>query len=100
MTISMIEESLLSLDSEYRESLAQCLVEKQYLTDTPLRLSLGTLKQQMELKTVYNQTLSQKQINEIVDFISNEMKNDFQYSLFKRIVSEYYKDEKDCEINI
>ena len=100
MTICMIEESLLSLDSEYRESLAQCLVEKRYLTDTPLRLSLGTIKQQRELKDVYNQILSQKQVNEIIDFISNEMKNDFQYCLFKRIVSEYYKDEKDCEINI
>ena len=45
MTIGMIEESLLSLDSEYRESLANCLVEKKYLSDTPLQLSLGTERQ-------------------------------------------------------
>ena len=100
MTISMLEESLLSLDSEYRESLAHCLVEKKYLSDTPLQLSLGTERQQKELEEVYNQVLIQKQVNEIVDYISNEMKNDFQYNSFKRIVSEYYDRKEELEINI
>ena len=65
-----------------------------------MQLSLGTEKQQKELEEVYNQVLTQKQVNEIVDYISNEMKDDFQYNSFKRIVSEYYNRKEELEINI
>lgn len=88
-TIQMIEESLLSLDTEYREALAHCLMDKNYLNESPLTMSLGTSKQQNELDRVYNMSLSDAQVNEILDYISNQMKNDFQYSQYKIIESNY-----------
>ena len=36
----------------------------------------------------------------VIDIITNEMKNDFQYNSFKRIVSEYYDRKEELEINI
>lgn len=90
-TIQMIEESLLSLDTEYREALAQCLIDKNYLNESPLAMSLGTDKQQNELERVYNMPLSDAQVNEIFDYISNQMKNDFQYGQYKIIESNYKK---------
>ena len=80
VTIQMIEDSLLSLDTEYRESLAHCLMEKNYLKESPLAMSLGTEKQQKELNSLYNMPLSKKEVNEIIDFISQDMKNDFNMS--------------------
>ena len=45
ITINTIEEDLSELDTEYREALANCLVELKYLSDTPLKLSFGGLKE-------------------------------------------------------
>ena len=93
ITIGMIEDDLTSLDSEYGEALAQCLVDKKYLSDSPLALSMGTYEQQEELENFYNKTLSANEVNEIINYISEEMKGDFQYSQFKSIIS-IYKSEK------
>ena len=55
VTISDIRESLYdaNLDTEYREALARALMDFNYLSDSPLALSLGTEKQQQELQKVY-----------------------------------------------
>lgn len=98
ITISMIEESLLSLDSEYREALAHCLMNKKYLSASPLELSMGTEKQQKELEDVYNKILTNDEVHEIIDYISKEMQGDFQYSQFKSIASKYYSLSNDKDI--
>ena len=89
ITITDIENDLCSLDTEYREALAHCLMELKYLSDSPLRLSLGTQEQQDELEKVYNKPLNSKQIKEIINFICDEMKGDFQYGRFSCIASTY-----------
>ena len=89
VTIYDIEESFIILDTEYREALAHSLMELKYLSDSPLNLSFGTEKQKEELKRVYATPLKPKQIKEIISFISNEMKGDFQYKDFKKIALYY-----------
>ena len=89
ITINTIEEDLSELDTEYREALANCLVELKYLSDTPLKLSFGGLKERMELEKVKSKALNDEQIVEIIKYISNEMKNDYQYGRFKNIASIY-----------
>ena len=89
ITINDIEESLYSLDTEYRESLARALMDLNYLSDSPLNLSLGTEKQQQELQKVYETPLKAKQVKEIIGYISKKMKGDFQYSGFVNIASRY-----------
>lgn len=100
ITISMIEETLTTLDSEYREALAHCLMDKKYVSDSPLALSMGTEKQQEELKRVYNKILNLNEVKEIIDYISEEMKGDFQYSQFKSLISIYDLKESDLEEEI
>ncbi len=51
----------------------------------------------MELENVWHKPLSAKKLNEIVKFISNEMKDDFQYNQFKWIENKYLKLVKDME---
>jgi len=89
ITIEDIEMRLCDLDTEYRESLANALMELNYLSDSPLRLSMGTDKQQEELKSVYERPLKSKEIKEIISYISKDMDGDFQYGRFSRIASEY-----------
>lgn len=89
ITLEEIEDSLCEVDSEYRESLARALMKLKYLSDSPLKLSLGTEKQQQELKNVMSRSLKANQIKEIMSFISNEMKGDFQYHIFANIASKY-----------
>jgi len=89
ITINDIEESLCSLDTEYREALARALMDFNYLSDSPLALSLGTEKQQQELQKVYETPLKAKQVKEIISYISKEMKGDFQYGGFVNIASRY-----------
>lgn len=91
ITIDDINFSLCDLDTEYREALATCLVEKKYLSDTPLKLELGNEKQQTELKRVWNKPLNAKQIKEIMNYISEKMSGDFQYSGFNNIKNHYLK---------
>lgn len=89
ITIQDIEDSFYHLDTEYREALARALVDLKYLSDTPLNLSFGTEKQKRELERVYNKSLSAEQINEVMSFITDKMKNDFQYSQYSKIADEY-----------
>lgn len=89
ITVNNIENSLYSLDSVYRDVLAHSLVKLGYLSDTPLQLSLGTEFQQRELKIFYEKPLTAKQIKKIINYISKEMKNDYQYWAFSSIASEY-----------
>lgn len=100
ITVSMIEETLTALDSEYREALAHCLMDKKYVSDSPLALSMGTEKQQEELERVYNKSLNPNEVKEIIDYISEEMKGDFQYSQFKSLISIYDLKEIDLEEEI
>ena len=60
-----------------------------YLSDSPLNLSLGTEKQQQELQKVYETPLKAKQVKEIISYISKKMKGDFQYGSFVNITSRY-----------
>lgn len=89
ITINDIVNDLSELDSEYRESLAECLVKLKYLSDTPLRLTYGDVKKQNELIKVWYMPLKSNQVKEIFDYISKDMKNDFQYGRFKSIASMY-----------
>ena len=91
VTINDIELDLSELDTEYREVLARCLVDLKYLSDTPLKLSIGGVKEQLELEKVTSKPLKENQIKEIFEYISNEMKNDFQYGRFRNIASMYIK---------
>ena len=91
VTINDIELDLSDLDTEYREALAQCLVDLKYLSDTPLKLSIGGVKEQLELEKVTSKPLKGNQIKEIFEYISNKMKNDFQYGRFRNITSMYMK---------
>lgn len=89
VTIEEIEESLCDLDTEYREALAKALMELNYISDSPLRLSYGTEQQKQELKNAYEKPLKANEIKEIINFISKEMKGDFQYGSYTGIASMY-----------
>lgn len=89
ITIEDIEESLCDLDTEYREALAEGLMKLNYISDTPLRLMYGTVEQQREYERIWKKPLKSKQIKEIVEYMSNKMKGDFQYGSFRGITLEY-----------
>lgn len=89
VTINNIENDLFDLDTEYREALAHSLMELNYLSSSPLQLYYGTIDQQRELKRVYETPLKSKEIKEIIIYVSNKMKHDFQFGSFSRIVSKY-----------
>lgn len=89
ITINDIENDLCDLDTEYRESLAHALMDFKYLSDSPLRLSYGTEKQQKELEKVYEKPLKANEIKELISFIRNDMKGDYQYGRFNSIASKY-----------
>ncbi len=99
ITIEDIEENLCDLDTEYREALAIGLTELNYISDTPLKLKYGTEKQQAELEKVWKKPLKAKQLNEIIKYIANKMKGDFQYGQFRQIASEYIDIAKAMKIN-
>lgn len=91
VTINDITESLYeaNLDTEYREALANAMIELGYVSDTPLNLYMGTEKQRKELERVESKTLSNNEISEIIHLMMYEMRNDFQYGEFKP-VADYY----------
>ena len=89
VTAEEINESLCDLDTEYREALAHALMHYKYVSDSPLRLSMGNEKQQKELERVMNMPLKSNQLREIINFISNEMKGDFQYNQYSEIENYY-----------
>lgn len=91
VTIADIEEDLCELDSEYREALAEGLKELNYISNYPLQLQYGTVVQQRELEKAWNRPLKPKEIKEIIEYIDNKMRCDFQYRIFKEITSFYNK---------
>ena len=84
-----IHNSLYDLDSEYGEVLARALIDLNYVSDSPLNLSIGTRKQQQELKRVITKPLNEKELTEIINYMVKEMKDDYQYNEFRPIVSKY-----------
>ncbi len=96
ITIADIRESLYdaNLDTEYRESLANFLIDNKYLSDSPLRLYMGTEKQRKELEKVDKTPLKPDQIRDIMNYIDNDMKGDYQYDKFKDIAEEYFSIER------
>lgn len=98
ITIMDIESDLEELDTEYREVLAESLVELNYLSDTPLNLEYGTEKQQKELDRVYNKPLKSKQLEKIINKISEKMQGDFQYDSYKDIERYYLNIAKDMKL--
>lgn len=97
VTLEDINESLCDLDTEYREALAHGLMHYKYVSDTPLRLSMGTIEQQMELKRVMTIPLKSNQLKQIIKYISNKMKGDFQYGKYSEIKNYYLKTADDME---
>ena len=81
VTINDITESLYdaNLDTEYREALANAMIELGYVSDSPLNLYLGTEKQRKELERVESKPLSNNEISEIIHLMMYEMRNDFQF---------------------
>lgn len=97
ITIDNIRDDLYDLDTEYREALAETLMELKYISDSPLKLNLGTIKQQKELKEVYKKPLKANQISEIIKSMMSKMKCDFQYHQFKPIALHYLNIAKQME---
>lgn len=89
VTIDEIHDSLYDLDSEYGEALARALMDFNYVSDSPLNLSIGTKKQQEELKRVITKPLNEEEIKAIINHMMNEMKDDYQYNEFKPIALKY-----------
>ncbi len=99
VTIQDIENDLFDLDTEYREALANSLMKLNYVSDSPLNLSIGTERQQQELDRVYNMPLKSKQIKEIINYMSKEMKGDFQYGQFSPVIKKYLNIANQIEKN-
>ena len=85
ISIKNIQEDLENLDTEYREALAKALMDLKYINKSPLEMSMGTEEEKEELDRVYNKDLRPYQIEEIIRFISKEMKEDFQFESYKTI---------------
>lgn len=99
VTISDINESLYdaNLDTEYREALANAMIELGYVSDTPLNLYMGTEKQRKELERVESKPLSNNEISEIIHLMMYEMRNDFQYGRFKPVADYYINISKEVD---
>lgn len=98
-TIEEIEWDLCDsdLDTEYREALAHSLVQLKYISDTPLNLKYGTLKQQEELRIAWKKPLTGEQIEAIMKHIMKEMRGDFQYGKFVGIASRYIRNANELK---
>ena len=97
ISIKDIQEDLESLDTEYREALAKALMDLKYINKSPLKMSMGTEEEKEELDRVYNKDLRPYQIEEIIRFISKEMKEDFQFEEYKPIEDKYLKIVEDSK---
>lgn len=97
VTIDEIDNSLYDLDTEYREALAHCLRKHKYLSDSPIKLYYGNEKQKKELKEVYARKLKAEEIKDIINYIKDEMKGDFQYREFKPIAKKYIQIAREME---
>ena len=98
VTIEDIQDSLCNFDTEYREGLAECLMDLKYLSDSPLNLRYGTEEQQEELIKVRTTPLKANQINEIMNYMLDKMKTDFQYASFERVAQKYINISKRMEL--
>ena len=89
--ISDIREDLYDayLDTEYREALANSLMNLKMLSDSPMNLHYGNEKEKRELEKVETTPLNSNQISEIIHLMMYEMRNDFQYGHFKPIANKY-----------
>lgn len=100
VTIKDIQTDLGELDTEYREALAEALMELKYINKSPLEMSMGTDEEQKALDDLYKKDLRPYQISEIIKFISKEMEGDFQFEEYKPIEKKYlqivyeYNEEK------
>jgi len=99
VTINDIRESLYDahLDTEYREALANAMMELGYVSDSPLNLYFGTSKQRKEIEEVDSMPLNSNQISEIIHLIMYEMRDDFQYGRFKPVADKYINISKKME---
>ena len=84
ISIKNIQEDLENLDTEYREALAKALMDLKYINKSPPETSLGTEEETEALDRVYNKDLRPYQIEEIIRFISKEMKEEFLLFSMKR----------------
>lgn len=91
ITINDIREDLETLDTEYRETLAGALMELKYIKKSPLEMSMGTEEDKKELENVYQKNLRPYQIEDIIRYISKEMKDDYQFEEFKTIQDKYFQ---------
>ena len=86
LTISDINEMLANeLDTEYREALAKAEVECGFLDDFPADMYYGTDDQKAELKRVENKSLTEGEVKQLIEYIDEEMKDDYQYNDFREI---------------
>ena len=97
ISIKNIQEDLENLDTEYREALAKAIMDLKYINKSPLEMSMGTEEEKEELDRVYNKDLRPYQIEEIIRFISKEMKEDFQFEEYKPIEEKYLKIAEDSK---
>lgn len=78
-----------SLDTEYRDALANSLMVLKILSDSPMNLHFGNEKQKKELEKIETTPLNSNQISEIIHLMMYQMRNDFQYGKFKPIANKY-----------
>lgn len=97
VTYDDLNESLEELDTEYREALAGAVVNLNLISDYPLKLEYGTYEQREEIDRFYSMPLKPKDLKNIINYISEQMKNDFQYNLYKPIESYYLNKVKEME---
>ena len=99
VTFDDINFSLEEVDTEYREALADAMLEFKYISDTPLRLSLGNDKQRNELEKAENKPLKKDEIIKVMNYIKEKMKGDFQYGQFNEIANYYINIAKNMDRN-
>jgi hypothetical protein len=86
-TIQSIESELTNLDSEYREALAQALIDLDIITETPLQMEQNGKLDIYE--KIINKPLTRNQASKIISTIAKTMQNDFQFQEFNNIFGSY-----------
>lgn len=97
VTIKDIQIDLEELDTEYREALAKALMDLKYINKSPVEMRMGIEEEKEELDRVYKKDLRPYQVEEIIRFISKEMKEDFQFESYKPIEEKYLKIAEDSK---
>lgn len=91
-SISDIEEYLYNLDSEYREVLAQVIMDLGIIPDSPINMCYKNDQEDLYNKII-NKQLTKKQATKIVTEIAKRMKGDFQYGQFESLLGRYIDDD-------